>query len=131
MDQSSAAVLFNQAALDKLFPKERSNDFFEALFGDPSEGAYDISLSFEQITDSEIIFHLNLNQRPGSCLVCSLTHGLPNVFSRHPIINIQGVVDGIDELLGENGKCGEWQLQGTIGNSSELHIIPLSIKISA
>ena len=34
--------MFSQEFLTNLFPPERTNDFFEALFGDPEDGAYDI-----------------------------------------------------------------------------------------
>ena len=127
MTQKQFSNIFTTKKMTELFPKERSNDFFEALFGDASEGAYDISLSFNSASDKELHFDLNLNQRPGCCLVCSLTQGLPNVFTRHPLINIQGVVDKIDELLGDSATCGEWQLQNTIGHSSKHHVIPLVI----
>lgn len=130
MNHNKIAELFTPDNLIKLFPKERSNDFFEALFGDASEGAYDINLSFDRATDQEIFFNLNLVQRPGCCLVCNLTLGLPNVFSRHPVINIQGIVDGVNDLLGDIAECGEWQLARTISTSSELHIIPLVIKLT-
>jgi len=129
MNEQEIREIFNQQTLERLFPKERSNEFFEALFGDASEGAYDIRLSLDRVGAGEIVFHLNLEQRPGCCLVCSLTHGLPNVFSRHPIINIAGLVQEIDTLLGDRADCGEWQLQTTIGTSNSLHIIPLHISL--
>ena len=37
--------IFSPTTLATLFPPERSNEFFDALFGDADEGAYDIALS--------------------------------------------------------------------------------------
>jgi hypothetical protein len=31
--------IFSQEKLDGIFPPDRSNEFFDALFGDPDEGA--------------------------------------------------------------------------------------------
>ena len=88
-------ALFDREMLDKLFPPERTDQFFDALLGDAAEGAYDIRLAYKGLQESRLNFELELHQRPGKCLVCSLTYGLPTVFSRHPVINIQGVVDQI------------------------------------
>ena len=38
--------LFTKDALENLLPPQLSNDFFEALYGDANEGAYNISLFF-------------------------------------------------------------------------------------
>ena len=40
--------LFPPDTLRKLFPEDRSDQFFEALYGDVEEGAYDISLAYLQ-----------------------------------------------------------------------------------
>ncbi|MDH3394308.1 MAG: pancreas/duodenum homeobox protein 1, partial [Desulfobulbaceae bacterium] len=107
------------------------DQFFEALFGDASEGAYDISLAFieHRPADNTLLFELHLSQRPGCCLACNLTHGLPTVFTRHPVINIQGVVDEIDTMLGDNYSCREWRLASTNSVSSALHTVPLIINL--
>lgn len=122
--------IFTDEVLRGLFPPERANAFFDALFGDASEGAYDISVTFNnQLPGSkELYFNLNLTQRPGKCLACNLTYGLPEVFSRHPIINIKGLVADIEKVL--NGpKCAQWKLKHTKSLSSALHIIPLVITL--
>jgi len=123
--------IFTDDALQKLFPASRANDFFDALFGDASEGAYDISLKFVayQPEDKELYFALHLIQRPGKCLACNLTYGLPEVFSRHPVINIKGLVADINKLLGGQLNCKQWSLTSTRSVSSDLHIIPLVIQV--
>lgn len=123
--------LFNQQTLAELFPADRADQFFEALFGDASEGAYDISLVFKEhrAADNTLLFELHLSQRPGCCLACNLTHGLPQVFSRHPVINIKGVVDAVDTLLGASASCRDWRLGSTNSVSSALHTVPLTIDL--
>ena len=123
--------IFTDEALQKLFPAGRADDFFDALFGDAAEGSYDIALKFSGY-DSEnkyLQFQLHLIQRPGKCLACNLTYGLPDVFSRHPIINIKGLVAEINELLAGKITCKQWSLKSTKSVSSELHIIPLVIEV--
>ena len=124
--------LFDQQTLSEIFPADRADQFFEALFGDASEGAYNISLVFKEHRpkNNTLIFELHLTQRPGCCLACNLTHGLPTVFSRHPVININGVVAAIDELLGDSGSCKDWQLGSTNSVSSALHTLPLIINLA-
>lgn len=122
--------LFTQKRCASLFPKTRSDDFFEALFGDAAEGAYDIELAFRAISDSQLDMELRLNQRPGCCLACNLTQGLPQVFSRHPIININGLVAAIDTLLEEKATCKSWKLSATEQLSQALHIVPLHIELA-
>ena len=127
--QTNFDQIFSPEVLQKLFPPTISNDFFEALFGDANEGAFDISLSFRGATNSKLLFELQLHERVGHCLACNLTQGLPQVFSRHPIININGVVQEIDNLLGEKCSCKEWSLGHTEQQSNSLHVVPLSISI--
>ncbi|MDP2105123.1 MAG: pancreas/duodenum homeobox protein 1, partial [Desulfobulbaceae bacterium] len=123
---SNLNEIFNQETLTTLFPPARSNDFFEALFGDASEGAYDIVLTYAGSPDGHTYhFELHLKQRPGQCLACNLTYGLPEVFSRHPIINIKGLVAAIAEKINVNPEKITWQLKATKSISKELHIIPL------
>lgn len=122
-------VIFNSETLGTLFPAERSNMFFEALFGDASEGAYDISLRYDQYDEKDGVLHffLDLHERPGCCLVCNLTYGLPDVFSRHPMINIKGLVADIQEKLNGQASCEDWKLGSTVQQDSSLHSIPLTI----
>ena len=70
-DTINYSALFSQDKLDSLFPLERSNAFFEALFGDSDEGAYDIRLTFKECQNTKLLFALELHQRPGRCLACN------------------------------------------------------------
>ncbi len=109
-----------------LFPKDRADSFFEAIFGDASEGSYDISLEFKTQTRDRLEFEFHLKQRPGKCLACNLTYGLPTVFSRHPVINVKGLVQEILCLL-DGASGSKWQLGSTREISRNLHIIPLTV----
>ena len=124
--------IFTDSVLNELFPSERANDFFEALYGDIEEGSYDISLAYEGLSHDQksLRFLLNLSERPGKCLACHLTQGLPEVFSRHPIINVGGVVKKIDEQLGDKASCGEWHLDSTQTISRQLYAVPLTIELN-
>ncbi len=123
------ADIFNQEMMSSLFPEDRTNQFFEALFGDADEGSYDIALAYAGDSGDTVHFELQLRQRPGCCLACNLTYGLPQVFSRHPIINIQGVADKVGEAVGKTDNVS-WQLGSTQEKSRELHVIPLAISLS-
>ena len=123
--------LFTKDVLEELLPSQLSNDFFEALYGDADEGAYNISLSFKNYDPEKNIlsFELQLHERPEKCLACNLTYGLPDVFSCHPLINIKGMVEKIVALLGGDTKCTGWELGRTQTPASNLHIIPLTIRL--
>ena len=121
--------LFTDDVLDKLFPRDRADQFFDALFGDSTEGAFDIRLGYNGHDQDRLKFEIRLDQRPGKCLACNLTYGLPQVFSRHPVININGLMADIDEILGEQAKCTGWRLGRTQEISNELHTIPLFVSI--
>jgi len=123
--------VFSQKKLDAIFPPERSNEFFNALFGDPDEGAYDIRLAFDRAEDNRLHFNFELHQRPGRCLACNLTHGLPKVFERHPIINVRGVVEQIDALMDHHGRCSGWKLGKSHEITRQVHAVPLIIDIEA
>jgi len=127
----NANAIFTREVLDDLLPPQRSDEFFEALYGDPDEGAYDIRLAFKDYdADRQVLaFELQLHERPGKCLACNLTYGLPQVFSRHPLINISGMVNKVEELLGGDTKCTEWQLGSTRTQSDRMHVIPLTIQL--
>ena len=47
MEQHQINKRMTRESLDQLFPPDRSDRFFEALYGDISEGAYDIVLEFK------------------------------------------------------------------------------------
>lgn len=130
MDTSAIDSLFTPETLLELFPKERTNDFFEALFGDADEGAYDIELAYGGVTGDKLTMALKLHERPGCCLACNLTQGLPQVFSRHPIINVAGIVKKVDEMLGDKGSCKEWSLGYTEQRQKDMHIIPINIVLA-
>ncbi|MEN8142008.1 MAG: pancreas/duodenum homeobox protein 1 [Thermodesulfobacteriota bacterium] len=131
MTSDNFQEIFTDSNLQELFPANRANDFFEALYGDVEEGVYDISLSFggHDQGSNALHFNLNLTERPGKCLACHLTYGLPEVFSRHPIINIAGMVERIDELLGEKTSCGDWHLDPTQTVSRNHYAVPLTISL--
>jgi hypothetical protein len=112
-----------------MFPPDRADQFFDALLGDCSEGAYDIALHYAGTQDDELRFEFQLQERPGKCLSCSLTYGLPHVFSRHPIIDIPSVVKHIDQLLDGQGRCGAWRVESTREAKRQLHVIPLIISL--
>jgi hypothetical protein len=119
--------IFTQDVLQTLFPEERADQFFEALFGDAAEGTFDIGLEFNAHSHDRLEFELHLKQRPGKCINCSLTYGLPDVFSRHPIININGLIQDIQQRLKGRANCIDWQLGFTREVSGELHIIPFTV----
>ncbi len=126
---SDFSTLFSQDKLDALFPLERSDQFFDALYGDAGEGAYDIRLGFKAAREKQLLFNLELHQRRGKCLACNLTYGLPEVFARHPIVNIKGLVAQIDKLLDGKAQCQGWAIGDTREINRELHIVPLTIDI--
>ena len=123
--------IFSRTTLRELFPQERTDAFFDALFGDASEGAYDIELSFDRYDRAarNLRFLLNLRERPGCCLACNLTYGLPEVFARHPVIDLKGLVRDIEGRLGGEMVCGDWRLGRTVQQDNALHSIPLEIEV--
>jgi hypothetical protein len=125
--------IFTSKAVQALFPPERTHDFFDALFGDADEGAYDIALSFDgyDAARQTLTFLLNLHERPGRCLACNLTSGLPEVFSRHPVINVKGLVGEIEKLLEGKMVCESWKVGRTLQKGRSLHCIPLYIQVRA
>jgi len=121
--------VFTPEILSKLFPEDRTDKFFDALLGDAAEGTYDISLDFSGQNRDRLIFQFCLKQRPGKCLACHLTYGLPQVFSRHPVINIKGLFREIGELLREQVRCTDWRIGDTQEISGGFHTIPLFISL--
>jgi hypothetical protein len=119
--------LFTERQLNKLFPAEKADAFFDALYGDAAEGAYDIAVSFQGLKENALEFRFDLHRRPGKCLACNLTYGLPQVFLRHPIINIEKLVRGIENRLAGKATCSRWELGETKEISSDLHVVPLTI----
>ncbi len=130
MNTKTIDDLFTPEYLRQLFPQSRANDFFEALLGDADEGAYDISLAYRGCNENSINLELQLKERQGHCLACNLTQGLPAVFSRHPVINLQGVVEDVEHKLNGALRCGEWSLGYTQQKSNGLHVIPLTVTLA-
>ncbi len=124
--------IFTDQVTAELFPPQRADDFFEALFGDASEGAYDIKLRYSGFDEGSnvLLFNLDLHERPGCCLACNLTYGLPEVFSRHPVINVNGLVEDIEKKLDGKARCSEWKLGTTVQQEKSLHSIPLRIQLA-
>ena len=131
MEEKELALIFSDQRLKEIFPEARADQFFEALYGDIQEGAYTIGLRFKRFKSDRrlLYFDLELKERPGKCLACNLTYGLPEVFSRHPIINIRGLVKELEKLVGNGFRFGEWSLGRTEPLSKDLHAIPLTIKV--
>jgi len=122
------ADIFTEDRLSAIFPANRADDFFEALFGDAEEGSYDIALDYSSADGGKLIFQLRLDQRPGKCLACNLTYGLPQVFSRHPIINVNGIAEEVAKAAGHD--AATWELGATREITNKQHVIPLVITLS-
>lgn len=118
----------DQDFLNSIFPPERTEAFFDALFGGVEEGAYDIVLVLRDVSPQVVRLAFELRQRPGKCLVCNLTYGLPQVFQRHPVLNVAGVVQAVAERLAWPSEDVSWSLEATEEMSRELHAIPLIIR---
>jgi hypothetical protein len=121
--------LFSQDDLEMLFPAGRADVFFESMFGDSEEGAFDIGLAFKAHRGNELHFEFQLRQRPGKCLACNLTYGLPQVFKRHPVINVGRLAEEIENRLAGKFRCDRWELGATRELSRELHVIPLVLSL--
>ncbi len=123
--------IFTQDFLRELFPPERADEFFEALYGGAETGAFDISLGFAGFNEKtgELNLEFTLTERPGMCMACSLTYGLPPVFERHPIINLRGIVGKIAERLGPEWQVEGYRLGSTQTISSKINSIPFVISL--
>ena len=129
MSATDYSSVFTEEKLQSIFPADRADQFFEAMFGDASEGAYDISLAFLEARGELLEFEFRLSQRPGRCLACNLTYGLPQVFTRHPIINVKGVAEEVAKIAGVDASSVKWELAPTREFSSALHAIPLYVQL--
>jgi hypothetical protein len=121
--------IFSEVVLNEIFPGEKADQFFELLYGDADEGAYDINLSYNGYHSGHLEFMFNLIRRQGKCLACNLTYGLPQVFSRHPILDIEGLVQKFRQIMDQKAEITHWQLGETREISRDLHVIPLKIFI--
>jgi hypothetical protein len=124
--------LFAGGALNDIFPSHRTDQFFEALYGGTEDGAFTIQITYKEYDSAQktLRFELQLHERPGKCLACNLTYGLPQVFSRHPVINLPRVVQEIEKLLNGKARCVEWSLGSTNPVSNKLHVIPLTVRLA-
>ena len=130
---TDAAQIFTPSYLDEVFPPSKTDAFFEALFGDAEEGAYDIRLRFESPdpavpVPAQLRFAFHLMQRPGMCLACNLTYGLPQVFSRHPLLAVGKLAQTLCAQV--QAAPASWELTSTREISRSLHVIPFIIKIA-
>lgn len=125
--ESKLDDIFSKDVLRKFFPSEKADQFFELLYGDADEGAYDIELSYNGYHSGQLEFMFNLIRRPGKCLACNLTYGLPMVFSRHPTLDIEGLVQKFRNIMDGTSEITHWQLGDTREISKDLHIIPLRV----
>ena len=122
--------LFADEVLKELLPQERVQAFFEAFyFGE--EPAYDLELGFGEAQDGCLIFELRLKARPGQCLRCNLTWGLPQIMAKHPQLNLAEVVKKIEEKLPEGIKVTSWNLGLTEERNPNLHVIPLVVRLNS
>lgn len=121
-----ACAGLEQAQLDALFPPEKTNQFFEALYGDVDDGPYDIRLVCNEMGPDYVNLAFDLERRPGKCLACNFTYGLPAVFARHPVIGAAELAQKIAGLLGWQGEVS-WEFLHTRENNEELHSVPFVI----
>lgn len=129
MTTQQAKSVFTPEKLTSLFPPERSEAFFEALYGDADEAAFSIRLDFAMAEDSRLHFRFHLEEKPGKCLACNLTYGMPSVFDRHPVIDLRGLVCNIGQALDIPADRLSGELGRTINHAANLHLIPLTITI--
>lgn len=126
--------LFTDEFLQELFPRGRDDQFFDALYGGAEEGAFDISLEFVSFEPEKgrLMLEYRLTERPGKCMACSLTYGLPQVMERHPIIDVKGTVAKIGQRL--KNDCDwivvDWALGRTTPYAPKVNVIPLIIQLN-
>ncbi len=114
-----------------LFPPERADEFFEALYGGAETGAFDIALKsngFNPVNNT-LLLEFRLTERPGKCMACNLTYGLPEVFKRHPVINVAGIMEEIEKALSPDWRVKDWQIGSTIALDPKVNTIPLMVQL--
>lgn len=129
MNPQSFSRSMTGETLAKLFPPEKSDSFFEAFYGDAGDSHFDLRLAFDRADENTLYFRFQLIERPGKCLACNLTFGLPHVLERHPVINLPGLVREILREAEIEASDPRWSLGQTIQTSSSLHEIPLVIQL--
>ncbi|MBX6422481.1 hypothetical protein [Thermosulfurimonas sp. F29] len=123
--------MIDELRVRALLPPEKVREFFEAFyFGE--EPAYDMELGLGHFDPERRVvrLELRLKARPGQCLACNLTWGLPEVFKRHPALNLSGVVKALEDLLPDGLRVADWDLGPTEEVHEELHVIPLIVRLS-
>ncbi len=123
--------MLSEEKVKGLLPRERIEAFFEAFyFGE--EPAYDLELGLGHFDPERKILRLELRlkARPGRCLACNLTWGLPEVFKRHPALDLAGVVSRLEALLPEGSKVVDWDLGPTEEVNEDLHLVPLIVRLA-
>ena len=130
--QQDVSERLDEPFLGSIFPPGRDDEFFEALYGGAEEGAFDIRLTLEGVNEErrEVVLAFTLTERPGKCMACSLTYGLPPVFERHPIIGLSGIVDAVKERLAPDWRVEEYRLGPTSPKAPKVNIIPLVLTVS-
>ena len=123
------AELFDAGTCSELLPADTADQFFDALFGDAEEGSFDLQLKYRGSDRDSLVFDILLLERPNHCLACNLTYGLPEVFARHPVINVSGLVEKIGAIIADRAVPGAWKLGRTTERSRSLHSIPLIIEL--
>lgn len=123
------ANCISRATLDAIFPADRTDAFFDALYGGAEEGAYDIRLVCKKVEGRKAELAFELVRRPGKCLTCSLTYGLPEVFQRHPVINIEQISKEIANALGWH-RAPSYRLGKTTEINDDLQLIPFMVEES-
>lgn len=121
------ADVFTSEWASEVFPPERTDEFFEALFGDPDDGAYNIEFAFVEAQGNRLEFAFNLHRRGSQCLACNLTSGLPKVLDRHPVINAAGLAGQVAAKLG--AELAGWEIDRTRQLSEALHVVPFFITL--
>ncbi len=117
--------------LSNLFPPERADEFFDALYGGAEAGAFDIGLrsaGFDR-QGNTLIIEFVLTERPGHCMACNLTYGLPQVFEKHPVINLKGIIDEIRKMLEPKWQIEDWEIGSTQVINRQVNTIPVFIKL--
>ena len=117
--------------LSNLFPPERADEFFDALYGGAEAGAFDIGLrsaGFDR-QGNTLIIEFVLTERPGHCMACNLTYGLPQVFEKHPVINLKGIIDEIRKRLEPKWQIENWEIGSTQVINRQVNTIPVFIKL--
>jgi hypothetical protein len=130
-DGNNPADLITDDFLREIFPPGKANSFFEALYGGAEEGAFDIHLISQGFDEgrSMLLLGFRLTERPGKCMACSLTYGLPPVFKRHPVIDVRGIVEKIAGSLSPHWNVMQWDIGATQTIESNVNIIPLGLSL--